>query len=259
MARITPINSGVLEQHARLSMPLTLRDVLFVVGVAAASVGGSVGMTLLQIGPEPSALSTAVLIPFIVSVPVATYLTRQRSRITALNAQLNELVRRDALTGLLNRRAFVAGVEGAGPGALILIDADRFKAVNDTYGHPAGDSVLADIASRLGHVAGPAALTGRLGGEEFAVFAPGLSLSQGADLAQALRAAVATRSVSHVGLAIPCTISLGLAMIGPGVTLTQAMAAADAALYAAKAQGRDRVVLAGQAAPPLLGRNAAAG
>jgi len=247
MSRITPMIMNASSRAPAVRVPLAVRDVLFIAAVASVSVGGSVVMTLAQIGPDRSALSTAVLIPLLVSIPVATYLVRQHSRIAALNAQLNELVRRDALTGLLNRRAFLAAAESGGKGALILVDADRFKAVNDTWGHPAGDSVLVQIASRLGTAAGPGAIVGRLGGEEFAVFVPGLAAPQAATLAEALRAIVADRPVQHDHVAINCSISLGLAMVEPEtVRLAEAMTVADAALYRAKSLGRDRLCIAEQ-------------
>lgn len=117
--------------------------------------------------------------------------------------------------------------------------------MNDTWGHPAGDRVLAEIAARIARAAGPGDRVGRLGGEEFVVFAPGLADDAGAALAEELRRTVAAAPILFEGTPIRCTISIGLAMVPAGAgDFDIWMRLADRALYTAKRKGRDQVCLA---------------
>lgn len=222
-------------------------DVLFIVFVVGASVLSSVVVTLVMVGPLVEALIPAIVIPTVVSIPATLYLVRQRQKIQALNAQLEDLLRRDPLTGVLTRRYFLSAAQGPPTvaGALLVIDVDRFKGVNDTWGHPAGDRVLSEIASRIARAAGPEDLVGRLGGEEFVVFAPDLGEEAAADLAERLRRTVAALPILFDGTPIRCTISIGLAMVPAGADDFDVwMRLADRALYTAKRKGRDQVCLA---------------
>jgi diguanylate cyclase (GGDEF)-like protein len=193
------------------------------------------------------------------------------------NLELDELVRRDALTGLANRRAYDAWLRNSwrqarGTGAslgLIVIDVDWFKAYNDFYGHPAGDTCLQAIARCLrDQLRGTSDRVARIGGEEFAVLLPGLGGELCADVAERLRAAVATLELPHLDNEVSriVTISCGAASLPTGEPMTQGdlVAAADAALYHAKQTGRNRVCLADAAplqagAPPPLNRAPARG
>lgn len=172
-----------------------------------------------------------------------------------------EAVRRglclDHLTGVLNRRhflevaeqAFAATARSGQPLSVIMVDADHFKAVNDTLGHAAGDAVLVELAALLevgirtgrDHV-------GRLGGEEFCILLPGSKAADAAKVAERLRGALAAAriAVGPEGAAtIGVTASFGVAARGDAMPhFAELLAAADRALYAAKAQGRNRVVLA---------------
>lgn len=159
----------------------------------------------------------------------------------------------DALTGLPNRRAFeerlteamAPGPEEASPLCLIMFDIDHFKSVNDRYGHPAGDAVLCGLANTLREWARPADRLARVGGEEFAVILPATSPEEAIPLADALRRAVARDGflAGANGERLSVTISLGVALRQPGETGETLMGRADTALYEAKRQGRDRVVL----------------
>jgi len=182
------------------------------------------------------------------------------------NLELDELVRRDALTGLANRRAYDAWLlnswrqaraAGASLG-LIVVDVDQFKAYNDFYGHPAGDNCLQTVARCLrDQLRGTSDHVARMGGEEFAVLLPGLGGELCADVAERLRTAVAALELPHLdnehGRIV--TISCGAASLqaADSVAPCDLVAAADAALYHAKQTGRNRVCLA-DAAP---GRDAA--
>lgn len=177
------------------------------------------------------------------------------------NLELDDLVLRDALTGLANRRAFDAWLldswrrarEAASPLGLIIIDVDRFKAYNDFYGHPAGDVCL-QLAARClrDQMRGTTDQVARLGGEEFAVLLPGLTCELCGDVAERLRAAVAALELPHIGSVgvqrggAVLTISCGAASLRAEDRLTPAdlVAAADAAMYQAKEAGRNQVYLA---------------
>jgi len=149
----------------------------------------------------------------------------------------------DALTNCLNRRTFneqLQKTEAAGGNcALLLIDIDHFKAINDQYGHLVGDRVITQVAAALGRVLDADALLFRYGGEEFAVVLPGCDERTGAGLAERLRASVEKGDFGDVAV----TISLGVATWRAGEnTMAQVLDAADHALYAAKRGGRNRVV-----------------
>lgn len=151
----------------------------------------------------------------------------------------------DALSGLLNRRGFDnrvdALVAGQGPHSIVLCDLDRFKSVNDTYGHQGGDAAIRAFGEMLKAAAPKDALVARIGGEEFVLLLPHTGRQAALLFAQALRA---TRSVSPIpGLppAVRVTSSFGVAEIGEKEPLRFAMRRADDALYAAKNAGRDCV------------------
>jgi diguanylate cyclase (GGDEF)-like protein len=158
-----------------------------------------------------------------------------------------ELAFRDALTDLANRRAFedelLTVTTRAGlPGAVLMIDADEFKAVNDERGHHEGDRLLRAIAYALTSTIRPGDVAARMGGDEFAVLLPETSLSAACVIGERIRAAVADSAV------LPVTLSIGVAPLSQDSRM--ALLAADAALYKAKAAGRDRVVASADAPIP---------
>jgi len=167
--------------------------------------------------------------------------------------RIASLAERDALTGLYNRRALLGLAERAvGQQALLavlMIDLDHFKTVNDRYGHAGGDAALRQFAERLGQCCRRGDLVGRYGGEEFCVVLPGASASVAQRVAERLRIAMAAEPVTFGEHRIAVTVSVGLACQRPELDrLEPLLAAADAALYQAKRRGRNRVELAGQRA-----------
>ncbi|MBN1149043.1 MAG: GGDEF domain-containing protein, partial [Anaerolineales bacterium] len=160
---------------------------------------------------------------------------------------------RDPLTGLYNRRyledalvrELAQAVRGGYPLSLVMLDIDRFKAVNDSYGHAAGDRVLQALGDLLRRHVRRGDLACRYGGEEFVVILPSTPLEVAQRRAEELRLAYAGLSVEYQGQALSGSLSLGVAAC-PAHTADAAglLAAADAALYAAKRQGRNRVVVA---------------
>ena len=189
------------------------------------------------------------LISFVLAVTL--YLAREISRRANAEDKLEELATTDALTGLRNRRKFDAEIDAEWrravrqkvPLALLMIDADHFKSYNDTYGHQAGDQVLVGIAicisdsiRRVGDCAA------RYGGEEFAVLLPGLSAAQAVGVAETIRLKFQEWSEGPT----LATVSIGVASMMPAASTDWPMLvkAADQALYAAKANGRNQTVVA---------------
>lgn len=170
-----------------------------------------------------------------------------------LRAELRAHATRDVLTGLPNRRWFLeaardAVTDAAGGGApvgLLSIDVDHFKAVNDTYGHSAGDAVLRTLAATMNDVVGSSGTACRLGGEEFVVLLPGADAGRAKVLAETLRERVAARGEEATAAVPAITISVGIAAAPEHArTADELVEHADEALYRAKREGRDRVVTA---------------
>jgi two-component system, cell cycle response regulator len=171
------------------------------------------------------------------------------------NFELNAMSRTDALTGLPNRREMQERLTAVASGArrhhqqsaVLMVDVDHFKSVNDTRGHEAGDLVLQAVANRLSAACRTEDSAGRWGGEEFLVIAPMSDLAGGARLGERIRSGVADAPVPVAdGADIDVTVSVGVAASEGGEDI---LAEADAALYAAKRAGRNRVVAAGDADP----------
>ncbi|HWI14813.1 MAG TPA: diguanylate cyclase, partial [Burkholderiales bacterium] len=166
-----------------------------------------------------------------------------------LEANLTELATTDMLTGLPNRRHFVVRLEEEHArlqrfdtqyAALLLLDLDYFKRINDTYGHAAGDAVLKHFAALLRTGIRKIDVPARVGGEEFAIILPGATRTAALELAERLRRTVAGTPAVYDGASIPFTVSIGIAaMDRADAQAGAALVRADAALYRAKASGRD--------------------
>lgn len=197
--------------------------------------------------PSRTAVVLACLpIMAIHTLAVSANLYRLIRRVQMQNMQLEDMARRDPLTGLDNRRHWEHRArrllersqrEGE-PACLMLIDLDRFKPINDRHGHGAGDDVLRGLAQLLERELPAGHITGRLGGDEFVVALP-LPENLGQAQAEALHAAV--RSLEWPGLAdLAVSVSIGLAPVPASGSLRDWLEAADHALYRAKRAGRDR-------------------
>jgi two-component system cell cycle response regulator len=180
---------------------------------------------------------------------------RYNDRLRASVQHTIELAVTDALTGLNNRRyldnhlavLFKRSLIRGRPLSVLITDIDRFKAVNDTYGHDAGDQVLKEFASRIRSTVRGADLACRYGGEEFVVVMPDTPGEVAASIAERLRMAVETVpfTLRDSGQVLNVTASFGLSSrIGTVETADQLIKQADLALYAAKNSGRNRVVAA---------------
>ncbi|QWG22885.1 sensor domain-containing diguanylate cyclase [Bradyrhizobium sediminis] len=199
----------------------------------------------------------AVMMALIVFVLGTTlFLAREIGRRAQAEDKLEELATTDALTGLKNRRKFDASIDAEWrraarqkvPLALLMIDADHFKSYNDTFGHQAGDEVLVGVAICISDSVRRAGdCAARYGGEEFAVLLPGCSAADALKVAETIRMKVQDWS-DHT------TVSIGVASLTPtaGTDWFELVKAADKALYAAKAGGRNRSVLASVPALTLV-------
>jgi len=181
----------------------------------------------------------------VVALPPVILLQR-----SLLHQKLRTEARTDPKTGLLNAVAWQREAEAwirrsrraGAPAALLLVDIDHFKRVNDTYGHLAGDELLTATAHTLVQHVQAGDVLGRFGGEEFVIVAPGAGEQDACWMAERLREEVGSISVPARGELVTVTVSIGVAALGrDGYELFELLAAADAALYRAKKAGRDRV------------------
>jgi diguanylate cyclase (GGDEF)-like protein len=176
----------------------------------------------------------------------------QQVELERLNAMLFEDSRHDRLTGLGNRRRLDEDLERLADQArryghlvsVVLFDVDRFKQYNDTAGHAAGDQVLRSVAAMLAQQCRSGDAAYRYGGEELLVAFPEQDLDNGTVAAERMRAAIEAMALPHPGLTPPgvVTVSGGVACLGSDETVASLLERADAALYRAKEEGRNRIV-----------------
>lgn len=231
-------NYALVATAVRLSSPTRWRDRLPDRNTQELiSVEVSAGITVAALVADA---------PVLVIVALPPTIMLQRS---LLHAQLRAAARTDPKTGLLNAstwsveadRALTRAIRQHGPLSVLMIDLDRFKAVNDTYGHLAGDRLLTDVAGILGAELREIDVLGRFGGDEF-VAALASEAQQARVTAERLRARIAEHISDVDGLPVSVTVSIGVVTIHPtrADDLTGLLAAADAALYGAKHGGRNQ-------------------
>lgn len=207
---------------------------------------------------NPDELTRAILVnifvPMGLAVPMLLFLTMKLRELAIAHSELARYASIDALTAVLNRGAFTVLVEGylsearqsgrSSVGALLLIDADNFKAINDSYGHDRGDDALRIIASTIREALRETDLVGRIGGEEFAVFLPGASPEQAEGAAERIRRGIADAEFLPDGVKRQLSVSVGGAVFDRRLPLIELFRLADKQLYAAKRAGRNRVSVA---------------
>ena len=248
LATVDKISTGVPRLWLQ-SLPLML----------AGMVLGSVG-TGLAFQPASSMPVIIACLPMLLIHTIAVSLAANRliARIREQNRQLDQLHRVDALTGLAGRRHWQQHAEGVlarhrdggVPASLLMVDIDRFKDINDQYGHASGDDVLRLVAAILRRRLGEHDSGGRFGGDEFAIVLSGTGHEDALALADGMRQDVegATASLPHLS-GLRCSVSIGVAAADVAFgDVRQWLEAADAALYGAKHAGRNRVVAAAQRA-----------
>jgi diguanylate cyclase (GGDEF)-like protein len=212
------------------------------VSVSVLTIGHSLKMLPV---PLLEAISYSVLMAWMVGGGVALILSLVLS--DAFNAlalsrsRYEELSRTDTLTGLLNRRAFNQFFEDTAENAsLAIFDVDRFKSINDHFGHAYGDQVIISIAQCISQTFGSVHSVARIGGEEFAVIIRGGTYADRFTLAELTRLRISKLNIDVGGPCVTPTISVGVAEISAGRSKNDVFQVADKALYLAKSAGRNR-------------------
>jgi diguanylate cyclase (GGDEF)-like protein len=199
-------------------------------------------------------LTSLTLLMLVILMLEALFLYRPLfNRLARAHLELIEAGRTDPLTGCLNRRAFTQEAQGAvararelgQPLAVLMLDIDRFKNVNDRHGHPTGDRVINAVVRALLESTRNTDIVCRMGGEEFAVMLPSETIDSASEIAERIRIAVSERTIPLTDKGesfLSVTISIGVAMLEPtDASLFDVLGRADKALYRAKSSGRNRV------------------
>lgn len=265
-----PGSAGVVRQAGRALTAWLLRiglvrAVLVIAGFSVISsvliTGVSIHLTLPRIALEEW-LYFAILTPAVISPLVGVVVMSLAYRLADAQRALASLARTDPLTGIGNRRHFIDSAEAflalaaedADPIALLMLDIDHFKQLNDRYGHAAGDAALIAVAQCCSR---RASVLGRWGGEEFCILLPATATGVAAALAEQLREDIAALAIPAVPEGV--TVSIGVAAAsGERFGLDDLLSAADRQLYRAKAAGRNRVSSAPPADSDRPGRPAVA-
>lgn len=195
-------------------------------------------------------VSKPVIYPVLAArIRSALRLKEAQEELSQANSTLQQLASTDTLTGLYNRRHFInltaAEISRARrydrPVSLMMLDADHFKSINDTYGHAVGDQALIHIATTCKRLCRESDIIGRIGGEEFLICCPDTDLPGTYELAQRIIQTIPKRNDNKVNNIPTFTVSIGAAQYLPGDTLDEFMAKVDAQLYRAKNSGRNQV------------------
>jgi diguanylate cyclase len=204
----------------------------------------------------PDQLTRAILIdifvPIGLAVPMLLFMTIKLRQLAIAHDQLEKYASTDSLTSVLNRGAFTALVEGylsevrvqERRGALLVVDADNFKSINDRFGHDRGDDALRIIARSIQGMLRSTDIVGRIGGEEFGVFLPGSSPEQAEHVAERIRRQIAESEFAPHGFNQGLSVSVGGAVFERTLPFSELFRIADQQLYLAKNSGRNRVSVA---------------
>jgi len=229
---------------------------------AASLVLASTVVPMLGGTVDGNAFLMCIVCPLMIAWPASAYTFGQSARLKAAHrdlarahAQLAATHRRlahkashDDLTGMLNRESFFAVLEGsrrkADRGALLIIDADHFKRINDSYGHLTGDEALLLIAAAIKRSVRAADVLGRVGGEEFCAFLAGADENETRHIAERVRREVELIRFRPVDeRTVPLTVSIGGTLCGEGASISDLMRSADRRLYEAKHGGRNLAIV----------------
>lgn len=212
-------------------------------------------MNLLLFPPEillQTMTGTAVIV-ITVCMPICLWVGEKMFENASLSAELQNLVNRDRLTDVATRDFFFAQMEDQPDayGVSLMVDIDRFKDINDKYGHLAGDRVIQAVAQALQENTRAQDIVCRFGGEEFVVFLDRRAMADGFDVAERLRETVAEKLVRFDEKDINVTVSIGGSLKERISDINTAIKAADAALYRAKTSGRNRTIFDADNAQPI--------
>lgn len=222
----------------------------------ALSVALTLALTLPVLRPGASIaqyVAIAVLVPVLVATPVSTFVLRLMHQLETARREAQMLASTDLLTGSLNRRRFLEVAErellrarhGEHSMALLLLDIDDFKRVNDRHGHEAGDAVLQRVAALCEVALRPGDHFGRWGGEEFVVLLSGIGTNDAVVVANRMREDIAAAPIRAGSTGVAVSVSVGVVVNDhPTESLDQLIARADQAMYAAKRAGKNTTVVA---------------
>jgi diguanylate cyclase (GGDEF)-like protein len=192
-----------------------------------------------------------IFLPIGLAVPMLLFLTIKLRELAVAQFELARLASLDSLTSVLNRRAFTTLVEAYlteirardSRGALLVVDADHFKCINDRFGHESGDEALKEIARAIKGMLRNTDIVGRIGGEEFAVFLPGSTAEQARSAAERIRSSIAETDFQPAGGRALLSVSVGGAAFDKRLSFAELFRIADQQLYLAKNAGRNRVAV----------------
>lgn len=243
------------------------RILLKSIGVAFSSVLASIILALVLVpafggAVEGTAWVMLIACPLVIAGPVSAYtfwqndklrrahkaLARAHAELAAAHRKLEEKSRRDPMTGMLNRETFFAALDRSrrktDRGALLIIDADHFKRINDGFGHLTGDRALLDIAAAIARAVRSGDVLGRIGGEEFAAYLIGASADEARQVAERVRREVEMVSFRPANdQVVPLTVSIGGTLCQPEANVSDLMRVADKHLYLAKNRGRNLAIV----------------
>lgn len=212
------------------------------------------GNTALQ-----RAIVSAVVLPILLGVPLFFYMSLRLRGLAITNIRLGLVARTDSLTACLNRGAFTGKVttllgqrEPSSTGAMLMIDADNFKAINDLFGHDAGDEALTIIARSIRAVLRDGDLVGRMGGEEFGVYLPSVDQRGAEAIAERIRRSVNLAVFAPDGRQRGLSVSIGGAVFEGRASFSELFRIADQRLYGAKQTGRNRATVVHVADHPFI-------
>jgi diguanylate cyclase (GGDEF)-like protein len=257
--------ANVTQLYAAALLPLygsARPAILAMFGLLATALIGAGWLALGDIGPIEPLITRALSVGLVWLICVCL------AKVSGRERALLHLALLDPLTGVFNRRSFIefSGKEEArarrsgGEFAVLMVDIDHFKRINDDHGHPAGDAVIKALADVCTRTLRPTDMIARYGGEEFVVNLPDTDAAQARLVAERVRKAVADARVPSEHGPIEFTVSIGLATCSDETPLAEAIERADKALYAAKRDGRNRVATSasGVGAPGVRARHAPA-
>ena len=221
-------------------------------GITLASIAGSEFATFLisaifDLGADLPAYLVSGIVPLLLAAPGSYFQFKRLEQVKAAYRELERVASTDWLTDCLNRRAFThrttAATRIGRPGALLVIDADGFKAINDRFGHDRGDDALRAIADVIRRNVREGDLVGRIGGEEFGIYLPDATGPHATAMAEAIREGVEDISFLPEDAPHTLSVSVGIATATASVPFDDLFRVADQQLYAAKAGGRNRVAI----------------
>jgi len=194
-----------------------------------------------------------VTIPIAIATPVFYFFLLKQRELAIAHAELMNVASTDALTQCLNRHAFTRVVEAyldrmtagqvAEGGAMVMVDIDHFKAINDRFGHDWGDEALSQVAASVKAAVRPVDLVGRIGGEEFGLFLPGADSTTAEVVSERVRSAIEGLTFSPGGERHAISASLGAAVFEGARSFKELYREADVQLYEAKHKGRNRTMI----------------